>query len=37
VPLSTIRSRLHRIRVQTRQALGDIDPTRLNQEETDHG
>ena len=37
VPVSTVRSRLHRIRAKTRQALGGINPTRITQEESGHG
>lgn len=37
VPVSTVRSQLHRIRAKTRRALGGTDPTHLTQEETDHG
>ena len=36
VSTSAVRSRLNRIRVKTRAALGGADPTRLN-EEDDHG
>lgn len=37
VPVSTVRSRLHRIRATTRQALGGINPTQITREETGHG
>jgi RNA polymerase sigma-70 factor (ECF subfamily) len=37
VPVSTVRSRLHRIRAKTRQALGGINPTHITQEESGHG
>jgi RNA polymerase sigma factor (sigma-70 family) len=37
VTLGTVRSRLHRIRKRTRQALGGMNPAQLDQEETDHG
>ena len=37
VPVSTVRSRLHRIRAKTRQALGGANPTHQTREETGHG
>lgn len=37
MPVSTVRSRLHRIRAKTRQALGGANPTHMAQEETRHG
>jgi RNA polymerase sigma factor (sigma-70 family) len=37
VPVSTVRSRLHRIRAKTRQALGGINPIQMTQEESGHG
>jgi RNA polymerase sigma factor (sigma-70 family) len=37
VPVSTVRSQLHRIRTKSRQALGGTNPTHVPQEETDHG
>jgi len=36
IPVGTVRSRLHRARKKTRQALGGADPTDVN-EEADHG
>jgi DNA-directed RNA polymerase specialized sigma24 family protein len=37
VPVSTVRSRLHRIRAKTRQALGGNNPIQMTQEESGHG
>lgn len=37
VPVSTVRSRLHRIRAKTRTALGGVNPAHVAQEETGHG
>jgi RNA polymerase sigma factor (sigma-70 family) len=37
VPVSTVRSRLHRIRAKTRQALGGANPSHVAQKETGHG
>ena len=34
--VSAVKSRLHRIRARTRQALGGVNPARVS-EETDHG
>lgn len=37
VPVSTVRSRLHRIRAKTRRALGGANPTHVTQEEPADG
>jgi len=37
VPVSTVRSRLHRIRAKTRKALGGASPAHHTREETGHG
>jgi RNA polymerase sigma-70 factor (ECF subfamily) len=37
VPVSTVRSRLHRIRAKTRQALGGANPIHVTPEETRNG
>jgi RNA polymerase sigma factor (sigma-70 family) len=37
VPVSTVRSRLHRIRVKTRRALGGVNPVHQMREESGHG
>ena len=37
VPVSTVRSRLHRIRAKTRRALGGTNPTHVAQEEPGDG
>jgi RNA polymerase sigma-70 factor, ECF subfamily len=37
LPVSTVRSRLHRIRAKTRQALGGANPTHIAQEEPRNG
>jgi len=36
ITVSAVRSRLHRVRVKTREALGGVDPTQTH-EETSHG
>jgi RNA polymerase sigma factor (sigma-70 family) len=37
VPVSTVRSRLHRIRATARRALGGTNPAQVRQEDTGHG
>src|SRR5205823_5746248 len=37
LPVSTVRSRLHRIRAKTRRALGGANPVRETRTETGHG
>jgi RNA polymerase sigma-70 factor (ECF subfamily) len=37
VPVSTVRSRLHRIRATARRALGGTNPAHVRQEDTGHG
>jgi RNA polymerase sigma factor (sigma-70 family) len=37
LPVSTVRSRLHRIRAKTRRALGGANPTHVTHEGTGHG
>jgi RNA polymerase sigma-70 factor, ECF subfamily len=37
IPVTAVRSRLHRVRVKTRQALGGANPANATQEETGHG
>jgi DNA-directed RNA polymerase specialized sigma24 family protein len=37
VPVSTVRSRLHRIRATARRALGEANPALMRREETGHG
>jgi RNA polymerase sigma-70 factor (ECF subfamily) len=37
IPAGTVRSRLHRIRARTRQALGGTNPALATQEGTGHG
>ncbi len=37
VPIGTVRSRLHRARRKTREALGGVDPSAISEEETGRG
>ncbi|MEU6999042.1 RNA polymerase sigma factor [Nonomuraea sp. NPDC046570] len=37
IPIGTVRSRLHRARKKSRDALGGVDPSALDDEESDRG